>query len=108
MAYDINEHYAFDAYYVKEEGLTYSNRHTWKEKWAGIAVCAFFFGVAATLIGYIFYVIFWQSLFWPVLIIGLGALLVSAIAVIVLTGFRKKYKSRSLHRTSTKWFYANH
>lgn len=89
MAIDINEHYDFDAFYSKEKDLTYSNRYSNKERWGAIFACVFYFSIVAFFIGVAIYVVIWESLIWPVFIIGLGALLPIGIAIAVTTNFRK-------------------
>jgi hypothetical protein len=89
MAFDINEHYDFDTFYTREKELTYSNRYTNMEKWGAILVSVCYLGIVAFFIGVAIYVVFWESLIWPVFIIGLGALLPVSIAAVVISNFRK-------------------
>jgi hypothetical protein len=88
MVLDFNKHYDFDPYYTREKDLTYSNRSTNKEKWGAILACVVYFAVVAFLIGVAIYVVFWQSLLWPLFIIGLGILFISFIASVVTVSFR--------------------
>lgn len=81
-----NEHYNFEAFYTREEDLTYSNRNRMEEKGWVLLFFAFFFCIIAFLIGLGIYLYFWKSLILPVFLIGFGALFFAVIGAAV--GFR--------------------
>src|SRR3954454_9451785 len=88
MVFDFDKHYDFDPYYTREKDLTYTNRFTNKEKWVAALFCVVYFVIAAFLIGVAIYVVFWQSLIWPLLIIVPGILFITLIAIAITKGFR--------------------
>lgn len=89
MTIDINAEYSNGAFYRREKDLTYSNRYTRADKHGAIFLCVFCYMIVVALIGVAIYVVFWESLIWPIFIIGLGAILPIFIAVVVTDHFRK-------------------
>lgn len=89
MEHDVNELYSSDPFYTREKDLTYSNHFKKKDKWGNIFGSVFCFGIVVALIGVAIHVYLLESKVWPVLIIGVGAILPMFIGIVLASHTRK-------------------